>query len=500
MAYLKKVKYLPSAPEIFLLPSGGLLAHTADMHRVLRFAHILAVFGLTAATLEAKETRDINVDTVTVTKDALSPLGAPILWKSIHRQGPVVGLPLAWDLADAETIALRRLRVEARLRASEAEVKIVLSLLNTTGKERKVKMAMPIAYESRQDGVGPLMEEMWGKGVTTVMDGGRQDLIERSRISATRVAVDDREVNYEFAQGTHPLKDAPSMGMMRDIRDWLIFPVEFKGNQELLVEVKVILPYSQDFTIEKNRETISPARLKFLMGSGATWLDRLHWGTIGLDPQEMRETRLNITNPQGYKLGKKQDGWYDWTITSETLAMKEPMCIELSPGIRVEKSGDKVSVTAAGVGTGTVYDQYEAKASSVLEGTHPDTLKVSEGGWAEGVSDDGKNEWVELALSQPKPLLGIILVNGRSPAHMGEEEQKHPDLSHTFYGLPKKIQVTLNGTYTFPVTLREDWNTQFIIPPYFSKPVKSIRVSLDTVRGGKVSSDTWLSQILPVAR
>lgn len=474
--------------------------HTDPMSKALLLSFLmLGATVILPPSLNAKESRDISIETVPVNEKERSPLDSPILWKNIYRQGPVAGFPMPWDMNDGERIALRRVRIVGNLRDSEVELKLVMSLWNMTEKEQTVNMAVPVMYEDLGTPVSPLMTEMWSKGVNVVMDGERQHLMERSRITATKTTVDGKDVNYKFSHEPHPQYEAPSLSYVKDVRDWILFPVEFKGNQELIVEVTLIFPYSQQITVENGRETISPASLKILQTSGMAWNDRLHWGGLSLNPQEMHYGQVNIVHPTGMKKWKKVEGIYEWPLDSSLISDKKCIEIEISPKVKLESSGGKVIVNAGGK-SGTGDDRYNIKTSSTLEGCDPGQLKTGPGGWAEGVSGDGKNEWVELAFDSPRDLVGILLVNGRSPAYLGAEEQKHPELAFSFYGYARKIQVTLNDSYTFPVTLREDWNTQFIIPPYNKGKVRTIKIQLDTVQGGKMSEETWLSRLLPVVK
>lgn len=410
----------------------------------------------------------------------LSPLGDPVLFDKISRRGPVAGVPVPWDLKDSSTVALRRMRVEARLRASETELKVVLSLLNRTDKERRVSMAVPLAYEAPLEGAL---------------------LTDRKKVSATRVVSDDRELNYQYREGTpHPMKDAPSMEGFRDISDWLCFDVDFKGNQELLVEVTLILPYSQDMTLAAGKENLSAARLGFLMNSARLWRDELHWGVLALENQEMGADCLKIVRPAGFKLGKKNEGWYEFPLTSESLSAREPFLLEVQPPVQLSAANEGADVKIEGMGQGKSLKDYTVRASSVLEGTSPDNVKTGAGGWAEGVSGDGREEWVELTWEHPVDLMGLIYQGGRNPSRMGDEEKKHPDLTYSFYGSPAKIVVTVNGSHSFPVTLREDWNTQFVIPPYACRNIKNIKVTLDRVHGGKAADDTFISRLVPVVK
>lgn len=407
-----------------------------------------------------------------------SPLGNPVLVKNVERRAPFLGVPIPWKLSDGDVISLRRIRVESRILSSAAETNVVLSMRNTGDKECKVMMAIPVMMDNSTIAEGLTAE--WG-------------------ISALQVLVDGKEVkSLDYKEDDfHPQKDAPSLSLLQAVNRWIVFPVEFKAHQELLVEMKTILPYGRKITEENGNEIVDAPLYKFYLNSGRIWKDELHWGILCLDSQEISPSRLSILEPQGVKWGKKNGEWYEWPLTSDDLARVNPLCIKIGAAVQFMKGG---RVVIQGMGEGQLSRDYTVKTSSSLSETSPDLLKTSEGAWADGVSGDGKGEWLELSLNQSAPILGIALVNGRNPMFLGEEERKHPDLSHSFYGSVKKALVTLNNEYTFPVTLFDDWCPQVIIPPNYGKPVKNIKVQLEDVRGGKASADTYISELLPILK
>ena len=60
------------------------------------------------------------------------------------------------------------------------------------------------------------------------------------------------------------------------------------------------------------------------------------------------------------------------------------------------------------------------------------------------------------------------------------------------------IQVTLNGTYTFDATLRDDWTPQIVVPPYYRQPVHTIKIRINSIYRGTGTSDTYIGILKPI--
>ena len=156
---------------------------------------------------------------------------------------------------------------------------------------------------------------------------------------------------------------------------------------------------------------------------------------------------------------------------------------------------------------GVLTDQYDVTASSTLDRDpygapcSPDNLKKSSGYWAESVSGDGQGETLEIKLRKPGRLLGIMLETGISPVTDPEkdsEARRHPNIAYSMFSRPKGIQVTLNGTYTFDATLRDDWTPQIVVPPYYRQPVHTIKIRINSIYRGTGTSDTYIGILKPI--
>lgn len=66
------------------------------------------------------------------------------------------------------------------------------------------------------------------------------------------------------------------------------------------------------------------------------------------------------------------------------------------------------------------------------------------------------------------------------------------------FSRPKGIQVTLNGTYTFDATLRDDWTPQIVVPPYYRQPVHTIKIRINSIYRGTGTSDTYIGILKPI--
>ena len=59
-------------------------------------------------------------------------------------------------------------------------------------------------------------------------------------------------------------------------------------------------------------------------------------------------------------------------------------------------------------------------------------------------------------------------------------------------------EVTLNGTYTFDATLRDDWTPQIVVPPYYRQPVHTIKIRINSIYRGTGTSDTYIGILKPI--
>lgn len=177
--------------------------------------------------------------------------------------------------------------------------------------------------------------------------------------------------------------------------------------------------------------------------------------SVKLDPSA--DAKSIVTTPKGV---------YTWSLLGADGRPYAPsLVLTPGPGWVLDKDGQ---ITVRGE-RGLLTDQYDVTASSTLDRDpygvpcSPDNLKKSSGYWAESVSGDGQGETLEIRLRKPGRLLGIMLETGISPVTDPEkdsEARRHPNIAYSMFSRPKGIQVTLNGTYTFDATLRDDWTPQ----------------------------------------
>ena len=77
------------------------------------------------------------------------------------------------------------------------------------------------------------------------------------------------------------------------------------------------------------------------------------------------------------------------------------------------------------------------------------------------------------------------------------QARRHPNIAYSMFSRPKGIQVTLNGTYTFDATLRDDWTPQIVVPPYYRQPVHTIKIRINSIYRGTGTSDTYIGILKP---
>ena len=96
-------------------------------------------------------------------------------------------------------------------------------------------------------------------------------------------------------------------------------------------------------------------------------------------------------------------------------------------------------------------------------------------------------------------LRGVFLACGSvTDPEKDSEARRHPNIAYSMFSRPKGIQVTLNGTYTFDATLRDDWTPQIVVPPYYRQPVHTIKIRINSIYRGTGTSDTYIGILKPI--
>lgn len=94
-----------------------------------------------------------------------------------------------------------------------------------------------------------------------------------------------------------------------------------------------------------------------------------------------------------------------------------------------------------------------------------------------------------------------MLETGISPVtdpEKGSGSPEAPEYCLLHVQPPQRHSVTLNGTYTFDATLRDDWTPQIVVPPYYRQPVHTIKIRINSIYRGTGTSDTYIGILKPI--
>ena len=427
----------------------------------------------------------------TAAEKADRPRQQEISFQSI---APVPGLPVPMDLTQADGIRLNALDVTVSLKQHQAFLIYTCALDIPRGiRGKTISVGVPFQYEppdeqanaARQE---PIRSLPFTKAV--------QDVV---------TSVDDLKCDFSLVEGRHLQADAPSMFPIAGITHWLVAQVPNKAGIHVLA-FQFSVPYTQDVAITPEPKVyMGEPRLTLLTSPVMTWTGGTPRAVVNVYSSEMTNQSVKLDPSADAKsIVTTPKGVYTWSLLGADGRPYAPsLVLTPGPGWVLDKDG---RITVRGE-KGVLTDQYDVTASSTLDRDpygapcSPDNLKKSSGYWAESVSGDGQGETLEIKLRKPGRLLGIMLETGISPVTDPEkdsEARRHPNIAYSMFSRPKGIQVTLNGTYTFDATLRDDWTPQIVVPPYYRQPVHTIKIRINSIYRGTGTSDTYIGILKPI--
>ena len=373
---------------------------------------------------------------------------------------PVPGLPVPMDLTQADGIRLNALDVTVSLKQHQAFLIYTCALDIPRGiRGKTISVGVPFQYEppdeqanaARQE---PIRSLPFTKAV--------QDVV---------TSVDDLKCDFSLVEGRHLQADAPSMFPIAGITHWLVAQVPNKAGIHVLA-FQFSVPYTQDVAITPEPKVhMGEPRLTLLTSPVMTWTGGTPRAVVNVYSSEMTNQSVKLDPSADAKsIVTTPKGVYTWSLLGADGRPYAPsLVLTPGPGWVLDKDG---RITVRGE-KGVLSDQYDVTASSTLE----------------------------IKLRKPGRLLGIMLETGISPVTDPEkdsEARRHPNIAYSMFSRPKGIQVTLNGTYTFDATLRDDWTPQIVVPPYYRQPVHTIKIRINSIYRGTGTSDTYVGILKPI--
>lgn len=407
---------------------------------------------------------------------------------------PVPGLPVPMDLTQADGIRLNALDVTVSLKQHQAFLIYTCALDIPRGiRGKTISVGVPFQYEppdeqanaARQE---PIRSLPFTKAV--------QDVV---------TSVDDLKCDFSLVEGRHLQADAPSMFPIAGITHWLVAQVPNKAGIHVLA-FQFSVPYTQDVAITPEPKVhMGEPRLTLLTSPVMTWTGghpqgggqcvqlgddqpvrqagslcgcqihcddaqrRLYLVSAGSGRQALRSLLGAYSGP---RLGAGQ-GWADYRPRRKRRFDGPVRCNgQLHPG--------------QGPLWGSMFTGQPEKKFRLLGGKR---FRGRPGG------NPGNQA------QETRPAAGNHAGDRHFPGDRpgkDSEARRHPNIAYSMFSRPKGIQVTLNGTYTFDATLRDDWTPQIVVPPYYRQPVHTIKIRINSIYRGTGTSDTYIGILKPI--
>lgn len=419
----------------------------------------------------------------------------------VEMPAPIAGLPLPMSANAIQNAVMTESHITLGLRQNEALVLFTCLIDWPAGADKDdVTLAIPFIYnlpnpEKNSSSPVPVHLIPFSKAVKNIQVGNNEI-----------------KVNWKFKEGKHPNADAPSLKSVQDVDHWLVFDLKNIKTGTNVLTATFTIPYQQfvEGQLGKNAfSKLSSSKLDFMLSPALGWKTPLKQGTVSVFAEEMLPETLQIISPPSKDhIRQSAKGVLSWDIVEPGGHIPQKISIIAGPDISARAS----SPGMLGINNReqSIVHDYQIAGSSTLahdplgEPCSPEKLRTQRGFWAEGVPGDGIGEWLELTFPTPRKLSGILIEPGISPLVLGEkdpEAKRRPEIAFSLYSRPRTVKVIINeGEYDFKATLRDDWNVQMISIPYFNKPIRKVRLELDSVYPGSAADDTYITSLLPVSK
>ncbi len=409
---------------------------------------------------------------------------------------PVAGLPVPMDLGQANSITLAALDVSVSLRQHQALITYTCALdIPSDIEGDTIAIGVPFKYATLDERVNaaspePLRNMPFSKAVDEIA-----------------VGVDDIKCKYELFTGEHPQMASPVMEPLKGIGHWLVAHAPNKSGTHVMT-ICFAVPYHHAIDVTPNASVnMGAPALNLMLAPVMIWTGGPRKAVMKVYASEMVNTTVKPDPAVDTEsVETTPTGVFVWSLLGNNGRPYAPMAqLTPMPAWQLNKDGQ---VTVKGK-QGRLTADYEITASSTLakdpygQPCSADNMKKADGYWAENQPGDGLGETLELTLNKPAPLIGIMLETGISPLANAEEDteaRRHPNIAYSMFSRPKLLKVTLNDEYVFNATLRDDWTPQLIVPPVYDKPVKTIKIRIESVYRGTAGADTYMGIIKPVVK
>ena len=397
---------------------------------------------------------------------------------------PSAGLPVLFDIRQAENVKLRDVRVQIAFLHHEARYTITCTLedIRTKGKAHPIDLAVPIWYNPAES---------------------ERKLPFAQAVTGITVSKNDLKQKFVLAEGKHPQHGTPAFRDYDDTRHWIQASLKTEPGLQV-VNFSFTLPYNGGSIKNASAGTVElPAPgLSFHLPYLAAWAgEPLRSGTATFIHSEIypQDVDIKIDN-----LERAENGTATWDFVKNPLPADRQNTFNISVGSPCTVTGD--ACTWKNGAKYRLSTDYDITASSTLpkdimgNACSAENLKTPGAGlWAENAPGDGEGEYLLITPKNPKRTQGILIRTGVTPSVQSTVDptaQTHPATTYSMYTRPRTLLVDINnGEDSYTVTLSDDWNPQTIILLDKGKPVNSIKLTLQEAYPGTTDSSCYIQSI-----
>ena len=402
---------------------------------------------------------------------------------------PVTGNGAASDEKRSTNVTIEDEQLTIDLHQEFAAVEVRYRMRNTGG-EVAQDFFFPVERWADSDGETGANMVMDLEGYTIAADGGE---LKWKNVDAK-------------GEKPKPLSD-PQWGDFKSAtRLWKKSTIPFAPGQtrEILIRYRSAYAATQSSVSDDGHS--SEFYFRYSLSPAATWKGPIGKGKVTVNYLHPRPEEISISKPKD-RFKKINETRFEWNFQNLKPTLADDMKIIVHPAYETHPALDfstgnpeeAEKFRAEYVIQGNKYflqhSDYEAAASSTLkpDGEHTYEVNLIKGlehgkTWAEGVEGDGIGENITLTVNRPLPLDAILIM----PGYRGEDATLWSKNNRV-----AELEITLNGEHTFGAAIPDDnFLAPYPIPVRgYSKPVKTVKLTIKAVHRGSAARDTCISLV-----
>jgi len=390
-----------------------------------------------------------------------------------------------------ESVQILDEKLDILLGEESAKVSVLYQMKNVTDKKVVVKFGFPV-----ED-----VKNFWGYRP----EEKKPNPIDVSYTKNYVVKVNGKTIKHSYvhepfgADKKKGLKPFKGSEILKDIKGWQVSKISLAKGETISLQIVYDSQYDERFSSVSDDSRTSPLLFKYRLSTGAVWHGPIVKGRITLslgetlNPQEVR-----VMKP--VNCFKKVGQQYVWEFQNLEPTLADDLTIEARAGYNEYSAyadEDKPAVSYLNLGNKWyIYNvNYSLKATSALADEKKDRYSVKNlkkywgDVWSEGVDGSGEAESITLKMNKPTKISGLTLKNGY--AYNEDLFKKNNRV--------KKLEVLVNGQHKELLHLGDVSDERRYYLNY-DQPVKSIKLTIQSVYKGTEFDDTCLSSLLLLER